>query len=89
MTYGDDFVPSIVIFMCMEQLRLLNIKMIGESPNYTMELEYKSILTGESYFIETKKIRHRLEEVVTIEFLEEIYINTPNYNANERPKKKI
>lgn len=63
--------------------------MIGESPNYTMELEYKSILTGESYFIETKKIRHRLDELVTIEFLEEIYINTPKYNENTRATKKV
>lgn len=75
--------------MCMERLTLASIDSVNDNDRREIKLTFKSIYTNLTYIFIVDKIRHRLNEVVSLEFLQEIYINTPKYNENTRTTKKI
>ena len=72
----------------MENLKFIELEFIDTNEGEQMLLLFKDIYTEEKKTIITKKIRHRLDDIVTEEFLQEIYINLPLYYENHRTNRK-
>lgn len=66
----------------MENLKLIDIQSIDTNEGQQILLLFKDIETGQRKNIITKKIKHYLDDIVTAEFLDEIYINIPLFNEN-------
>jgi hypothetical protein len=71
----------------MENLKFIELEVIDTNEGEQMLLLFKDIYTEEKKIIITKKIRHYLDDIVSEEFLEEIYINIPLFYENHRTNK--
>lgn len=71
----------------MENLKFIDLQYIETNECGGLLLIFKDIYTQEKKTIITNKIKHRLDDIVSEEFLDEIYINIPQFYENHRTNK--
>lgn len=72
----------------MENLKFIDLQYIETNECGGLLLIFKDIYTEEKKTIITNKIKHRLDDIVSEEFLDEIYINIPQFYENHRTNRK-
>lgn len=72
----------------MENLKFIDLQYIETNECGGLLLIFKDIYTQEKKTIITNKIKHRLDDIVSEEFLDEIYINIPQFYENYRTNRK-
>lgn len=71
----------------MENLKFIDLQYIETNECCGLLLIFKDIYTQEKKTIITNKIKHRLDDIVSEEFLDEIYINIPQFYEKHRTNK--
>ena len=70
----------------MERLTLHSLDFNTEPHERFYVLTFMCLDTGNTIIINTDKIRHRLRDIVSSEFLNELYVELPNYYENQQTK---